>query len=109
MDYGGTPMDWGLTVEQACKILGISRSTFYERVADGTLSRVKLGRRTVVPMSSVQDVLAGPAHQQTARRCLALRVSSDPREVAFLTQMTRAETITQKQSQWLYKIAARIK
>lgn len=48
-----------VTVEEAAKILGISRSTAYECVHRGELRAVRLGRRLVIPRSALADLL-GP-------------------------------------------------
>lgn len=46
-----------LTVEQAGKVLGISRSTAYELVRAGDIPSLRLGRRLVVPVARVADGL----------------------------------------------------
>lgn len=45
------------TVTEAAHVLGISRSTAYELVASGELPAVRLGRRWVVPMRAVDDLV----------------------------------------------------
>lgn len=47
-----------LTVEQAGKVLGISRSTAYELARTGDIPTLRLGRRIVVPVARLADALA---------------------------------------------------
>jgi excisionase family DNA binding protein len=46
------------TVEEAAKILGISRGLGYELVRNGELPSLKLGRRVVVPRRALDRLLA---------------------------------------------------
>lgn len=46
-----------LTVEQAARIFGIGRSTAYELVHTGDIPSLRLGRRIVVPVAHVADLL----------------------------------------------------
>ena len=46
-----------LTVEQAAKLLGIGRSTAYELVHTGDIPSLRLGRRIVVPIARLNDLL----------------------------------------------------
>lgn len=62
-----------LTVEQAAKVLGISRSTAYELVHTGDIPSLRLGRRIVVPtaqlaerLGSTVDAVASPATSPNA-------------------------------------------
>ena len=50
------------TVEQAAKIMGISRSTAYECVRLGTLPSLRFRRRIVIPANAIERLLdaAGP-------------------------------------------------
>jgi excisionase family DNA binding protein len=48
-----------MTVEEAARVLGISRSSAYECVRRGELRAVRLGRRLVVPRLAVEQLLAG--------------------------------------------------
>jgi excisionase family DNA binding protein len=49
-----------MTVEDAAKLLGISRGLAYELARQGTIPSIRLGRRLVVPrrrlMAFVEDV-----------------------------------------------------
>lgn len=44
---------------EAARLLGIGERLTYKLIADGTLRVVKLGRRTIVPMESIHELLAG--------------------------------------------------
>lgn len=48
-----------MTVSEAARVLGISRSSAYECVRRGELRAVRLGRRLVVPRSAVTELLQG--------------------------------------------------
>lgn len=46
------------TVEEAGRLLGISRAHAYELVARGDLPHVRLGRRVVIPKHAITELLA---------------------------------------------------
>jgi excisionase family DNA binding protein len=46
------------TVEEAGRLLGISRAHAYELVARGELPHLRLGRRVVVPKHAIEALLA---------------------------------------------------
>ena len=46
------------TVEEAARLLGISRAHAYELVARGELPHLRLGRRVVVPKHAIETLLA---------------------------------------------------
>lgn len=51
-------------IPDACQQLGVGRSTMYELIAAGTLSTVKIGRRTLVPHEELERyvrTLSAPA------------------------------------------------
>ena len=52
---------WTLTVEEAAKLRGISRTLAYELVNRHVLPSVRLGRRIVVPRKALEDFLGGSA------------------------------------------------
>ena len=54
-----------LTVEEAARLLGISRALGYELVARGQLPSVRLGRRIVVPRRAL-DALLDAASPESA-------------------------------------------
>ncbi|MBL7061238.1 MAG: helix-turn-helix domain-containing protein [Dehalococcoidia bacterium] len=45
------------TVEEAGKLLGISRALAYQMVHTGQLPTLRFGKRLVVPKKAVQDML----------------------------------------------------
>lgn len=45
-------------VTKTAQTLGISRSYAYELVASGFLASVRLGRRVLVPISAIEDLVA---------------------------------------------------
>lgn len=45
------------TVEEAARLLGISRAHAYELVARGELPHLRLGRRVVVPKHAIETLL----------------------------------------------------
>ena len=55
-----------LTVSEAAKVLGISRTTAYECVRTGQLPAVRLGRRLVIPRAAITALLAGPTQTSEA-------------------------------------------
>lgn len=46
-----------MTVEEASEILGISRGHAYELIRRGELPGIRLGRRVVVPVRAIDDLL----------------------------------------------------
>jgi len=58
-----------VTVEAAARLLSIGRSLCYELIASGQLPRVKVGRRTLVPVSAL--------HEWVDRKLLADRLASE--------------------------------
>ncbi len=50
-----------LTVEEAAKILRISRNSAYEAVKRGDIPSVRIGRRVLVPRTSLEKMLRGEA------------------------------------------------
>ena len=46
-----------VTVPEAARLLGISRTHAYELVARGDLAHVRLGRRIVVPKHAIEALL----------------------------------------------------
>ena len=47
----------GLSMSEAAQVSGLSRSTLYILVKEGRLRVTKVGRRTVVPVSAIRDLL----------------------------------------------------
>jgi excisionase family DNA binding protein len=54
-----------LTVEEAARLLGISRALAYELVARGEIPSLRLGRRIVIPRHAL-DVLLARVTTETA-------------------------------------------
>jgi len=50
-----------LTVEEAARLLGISRALAYELVRDGEIPSLRLGRRIVIPRRVIDELLGGEA------------------------------------------------
>ena len=46
-----------MSVEEAASVLGISRSYAYELVAAGVLVPVRLGRRILIPISTIHELI----------------------------------------------------
>ena len=47
-----------ISVNEAARVIGVSRSYAYELVASGLLASVRLGRRVRVPVSAIDDLIA---------------------------------------------------
>ena len=46
-----------LTVEQAGRLLGVSRGLAYQAARDGSLPTVRIGRRLIVPRAALERML----------------------------------------------------
>lgn len=55
-----------ITVEEAGRLLGISRGSAYQAAREGTLPTIRLGRRLVVPVERLKKMLqaAGDAAEE---------------------------------------------
>ena len=51
-----------VSVPEAARLLGISRTHAYELVTRGELAHVRLGRRIVIPRHAIDTLLGVPAH-----------------------------------------------
>ncbi|MGV0740334.1 helix-turn-helix domain-containing protein [Mycobacterium syngnathidarum] len=47
------------TISNVCGQLDVGRTTVYQLIADGSLRRVKIGARTLIPQSDVDAFIAG--------------------------------------------------
>jgi excisionase family DNA binding protein len=47
-----------ISVKEAARLIGVPRSYAYELVASGHLASVRLGRRVLVPVSAIDDLIA---------------------------------------------------
>ena len=54
-----TTEDKGLSVGEAGKRIGVSKSTAWRLVQAGLLRSVRAGKRVIVPLSATNDYLAG--------------------------------------------------
>jgi excisionase family DNA binding protein len=45
------------TVEEAARLLGISRTLAYQSVRDGTIPSVRIGRRYLIPRQALNKLL----------------------------------------------------
>jgi len=61
MDRGvvGTPSRAALTMQEAAAALGVSRSHLYGLADRGELRLIRLGRRTLVPVSELDRLVEG--------------------------------------------------
>ena len=57
-----------LKIEEAAKILGISRNTAYDAVKTGQLPTIKLGKRLLVPKVALDRMLANVAPELGAAK-----------------------------------------
>jgi excisionase family DNA binding protein len=60
-----TDLPLTLTVDQAAKLLGISRGTAYQAVRQGQIPSLRLGRRLVIPTGKLMVLLNGHADEKT--------------------------------------------
>ena len=44
-----------ISINEACELLGISRPTIYRIIKNGTLTLVKIGRRSLLSLSELQS------------------------------------------------------
>jgi excisionase family DNA binding protein len=47
-----------VSVAEACAMIGIGRTKLYELIRDGRLKRVKVGRRTLLSVASIEALIA---------------------------------------------------
>lgn len=45
------------SITEASKMLSVGRSTLYRLIGDGRLQTVKIGRRTLIPVSSIRALI----------------------------------------------------
>ena len=53
-----------LSVEQACELLGVSRSVGYRAAASGDLPTLRWGRRVYVPTARLLELLGLPTEEK---------------------------------------------
>lgn len=47
-----------VSVAEACEMIGIGRTKVYELIHEGRLKRVKVGRRTLLSVASIEALIA---------------------------------------------------
>lgn len=52
------------TIKEAALALGVGKTTIYKTLADGKLTAIKLGSRTLIPASALNDWIAGFSRQR---------------------------------------------
>lgn len=50
-----------LSIKETAQQLGLSKSTIYNLIKSGQLETLKLGRRTLIPLKSVEALIEGGA------------------------------------------------
>lgn len=50
-----------IPIPEACRLIGIGRSKFYELVASGEIPAVRLGRRTLIPLDALRAFIEAKA------------------------------------------------
>lgn len=51
---GAVPAELLLSLEEACRRLGIGRTTLYQQMKEGKLAYVKIGRRRLVSVKAIE-------------------------------------------------------
>jgi excisionase family DNA binding protein len=59
VDQKDLPAPQVYSVEDVCAILKISMPHFYQLKKRGVFKPIKLGRRTLIPMTQIEDLLSG--------------------------------------------------
>ena len=67
------------TVDEAARLLGISRNLAYEGVRSGAIPSLRIGRRLLVPRAALERLLAGDVAE---RKALAADAASLARRLA---------------------------
>ena len=57
-----------VTVEEAGRLLGISRSLAYDAARRGELPTLRIGRRLVVPVAAIDRLLGQATHESREQR-----------------------------------------
>lgn len=58
-NLSSSPTPLAYSPDTAAKLLGIGRSAMYAALKDGTIRKIKLGRRTLIPATELQRFLDG--------------------------------------------------
>ena len=52
-----------LSIDEACHVLGLGRTKIYELIGNNALSTIKIGRRRLVPLTSIASLIEAAAIQ----------------------------------------------
>jgi excisionase family DNA binding protein len=52
------PKPLAVTVQSACRLTGLGKSSIYELIKDGKLSTTNIGRRRLIRFSSLEELIA---------------------------------------------------
>lgn len=55
-----------LSVEEAGRLLGISRSSAFQAAANGQLPVIKIGKRLLVPRAALERILGAPLSREVS-------------------------------------------
>jgi excisionase family DNA binding protein len=67
------------TVTEAATVLGISRTSAYERVRAGELPALRLGRRIVIARHALEELLGSPLPAQRLHGAVRTAEHEEPR------------------------------
>ena len=56
-----TPEPLAYSIADACRVSSIGRTRLYQLISEGRLEARKLGRRTLIPASSLRALIEGEA------------------------------------------------
>jgi excisionase family DNA binding protein len=56
-DEQGSPKPLAVTVDSACKIIGVGRTLMWALIKDGRVKSIRLGRRRLVIYASLETLL----------------------------------------------------
>lgn len=60
-------------IREACRLIGLGRSTVYELIAAGELEMIKVGAATLIPMDSLERLVADKRQSS----CVGLKRDGD--------------------------------
>lgn len=63
-----------ITVEEAARVLGISRGSAYEAVRRGDIPTIRIGRRLIVPVAALERMLASVGEEEGERQAAEIKV-----------------------------------
>lgn len=62
-------MKLAYSIQEACDLLSIGRTTLYALIGQGALSVLKIGRRTLIPAKSLDAFIEAVERQNRASGC----------------------------------------